>query len=145
MTYRYSAAVEASLEKVAELGVDPTPLVYDRLFATYPDMKPLFWRDSDGAVKGEMLSRVFAAILDFVGERNYADHMIGTELITHEGYDVPREIFATFFGMVGETLKDVLGTDWTAGMDAGWRGMLADIDAYVAQTPRCDVESTVAA
>ena len=27
-------------------------------------MQPHFWRDSNGAVKGEMLSRVFEAILE---------------------------------------------------------------------------------
>lgn len=138
MTYSYSAAVEASLERVADLGEDPTDLVYRRLFASNPEMEPLFWRDADGAIKGEMLSRVFAAILDFVGDRRYADHMIGTEMITHEGYDVPREVFATFFKVVGDTLREILGAGWTAEMDTAWRDMLADIDRYAERTPGAD-------
>lgn len=136
MTYAYSAAVEASLERIAELGIDPTVQVYDRLFATHPDMKPHFWRDDDGAIRGEMLAKVFEAILDFIGERRYASHMIRNEIITHEGYDVPREIFATFFATVGETLKDLIGDSWTAETETAWAGMLADIDAYVRATPR---------
>ena len=111
----------------------------DRLFAANPDMAALFWRDTNGAIKGEMLSRVFAAILDFVGERHYASHMIGTEMITHEGYDVPREVFATFFRVVGDTLREMLGGAWTPGMETGWRDMLADIDVYVGATPRSDI------
>lgn len=145
MTYSYTAAVEASLEALAELDIDPTAAVYDRLFSRQPEMKALFWRDADGSIKGEMLSRVFAAVLDFIGERRYAGHMIGTELITHEGYDVPREVFATFFGVVGETLKDLLGAGWTAAMEEGWREMLADIDRYVAATPRSDVAQAAVA
>jgi hemoglobin-like flavoprotein len=134
--FPYAAAIEESLERVSERCEDPTLLVYDRLFKAHPDMRAQFWRDADGAIKGEMLSRAFAAILDFVGERRYADVMIGNELITHEGYDIPREVFATFFGVVAETVRDILGDAWTAEMALAWREMLAEIDGYVQNTPR---------
>ena len=145
MSYSYSAAVEASLDALAERDIDPTVAVYERLFSRQPDMKALFWRDADGSIKGEMLSRVFAAVLDFIGERRYAGHMIGTELVTHEGYDVPREVFATFFGVVAETLKDLLAADWTPEMDGGWRQMLVDIEHYVSGAPRTDGVRTAVA
>jgi hemoglobin-like flavoprotein len=131
--FPHAAEIEASLERLAERCPDPTPAVYARLFADQPAMKAHFWRDTDDAIKGEMLARVFAAILDFIGERRYADHMIGAELITHEGYDVPREVFATFFGTVAATVRDVLGPDFTPAMDRAWRELLAEIDVYVAQ------------
>ena len=75
----YAQAIGDSLERVGELSADPTPLVYARLFAVHPAMQAHFWRDTDGAIRGEMLSRAFDAILDFVGERRYAHHMIGAE------------------------------------------------------------------
>lgn len=133
--FRHAAVIEASLELLAERCGDPTPLVYERLFAANPDMKALFWRDSDNSIKGEMLSRVFDAILDFIGERRYAGAMIGTEMITHEGYDVPRTIFATFFAVVAATAKDVLGPDWTPEFDAAWRELLSEIDDYARAVP----------
>jgi len=133
--FAYAAEIERSLELAAERG-DPTAAVYARLFAEQPQMQALFWRDADGAIKGEMLSQVFAAILDFVGERRYAALMIGNEIITHEGYDVPREVFATFFGVVARTLKAELGGDWTPDIDAAWTALLAELDAYVQATPR---------
>lgn len=136
-----AAEIEASLELVVERCDDPTPLVYERLFALHPQMQPYFWRDKNGAIKGEMLARTFAAILDFVGERRYADHMIGTEMITHEGYDVPREVFATFFAVIRDTVKDVLGADWTPGFETAWAEMLAEIDGYVRQVPRVDLDN----
>jgi hemoglobin-like flavoprotein len=129
-----AAEIEASLELLADRG-DPTRAVYARLFARQPQMHALFWRDTDDAVKGEMLSRVFAAILDFIGERRYADHMIGCEIVTHEGYDVPREVFATFFGVVAETAAEALGPDWTPAMADAWRALLAELDAYVKAVP----------
>jgi hemoglobin-like flavoprotein len=134
-----AAQIEASLEMLAERVGDPTPLVYDKLFAAYPSYRAHFWRDTTGAVKGEMLARVFDAILDFIGERRYACHMIRCELVTHEGYDVDREVFATFFGHVAETVKDALGADWTDEMAIAWSELLAELDHYLDIAPRSDV------
>jgi hemoglobin-like flavoprotein len=47
--------ITRSLELVAEHG-DPTSLVYARLFAAHPEMEKLFVRDTDGGVRGNMLS-----------------------------------------------------------------------------------------
>jgi hemoglobin-like flavoprotein len=134
--FAQAAEIEASLELVAERCGDPAPRVYERMFERHPHMRPYFWRDTDGAIRGEMLSRTFAAILDFVGERRYADHMIGTEIITHEGYDVPREVFATFFAIVRDALRDLLGAEWTPQFEAAWEAMLVEIDQFVNRTPQ---------
>lgn len=138
-----AAEIEASLEAFAERAGDPTPLVYERLFEQHPQMRPYFWRDTNGAIKGEMLSRTFDAILDFVGERRYADHMIGTEMVTHEGYDVPREVFSTFFAIIRDTARAALGADWTPGFESAWTELLAEIDGYVRAVPRSDAQPTV--
>ena len=74
-----AAAIEASLELAAERGGDLAPAVYARLFARAPQMQALFWRDTSGAIKGEMLAKVFEAILDFTGPRVYAHMLIETE------------------------------------------------------------------
>ncbi len=124
-------AVAASLEQAAERGGDLTPRVYALLFERQPEIKALFWRDANGAIKGEMLMKVFEAILDFIGERRYADHLIQTEVVTHEGYDVPRSVFATFFGVVAEAVREACGEGWTPAMEAGWRQTLIDLDHYV--------------
>jgi len=131
-----AAAVEASLELAAERGGDLAPAVYARLFARQPEMQALFWRDSNNGIRGEMLAKVFEAILDFIGPRTYAHHLIATEVITHEGYDVPREVFATFFGLVAEVVRETCGADWTPAMDAAWTRTLADLDHYVTQRGR---------
>ncbi|HEY4942068.1 MAG TPA: globin [Rhizomicrobium sp.] len=123
--------IEASLELAAARCADLTPLVYARLFAQHPQMEALFWRDTSGAIKGEMLAKVFEAILDFIAERRYAAHLIQCEVVTHEGYDVPRETFRTFFATVAATIRDLLGPDWTTEIDGAWRKLLADLDFYV--------------
>jgi hemoglobin-like flavoprotein len=126
-----SETIEASLELAAERGGDLTPLVYRRLFERCPEMAALFWRDRNDSIKGEMLARVFEAILDFVGERRYAARLIQCEVITHEGYDVPRDVFAQFFGIVAEVVRELCAADWTEAMEAAWRRTLADLDFYV--------------
>jgi hemoglobin-like flavoprotein len=126
-----AALIERSLELAAERCPDLTLPVYERLFREQPQMEALFWRDKNGAIRGEMLARVFEAILDFIGERIYAHHLIQCEVVTHAGYDVPPDVFATFFPVVAETLREVCGEAWTGEMEDAWRGLLADLDFYV--------------
>lgn len=127
----HAEAIERSLEIAGERSGDLTPVVYARLFERQPQMKALFWRDTTDAIKGEMLMRVFEAILDFVGARQYADHLIQTEVVNHAGYDVPPDVFATFFGLVAEVVEEVCGPDWSPAMAQAWRRTLADLDYYV--------------
>jgi hemoglobin-like flavoprotein len=128
----HAEAIERSLEIAAERGGDLTPIVYAQLFERQPEMRALFWRDTTDAIKGEMLMRVFEAILDFIRARRFSDHLIQTEVITHAGYDVPPEVFATFFGLVAEVVQETCGPDWTPAMAQAWRRTLADLDYYVA-------------
>ena len=123
--------IEASLELAAERCEDLTPLVYARLFAEHPEMEALFWSDTNWAVRGEMLARVFSAILDFIGDRLYAATLIQTEVVNHAGYDVPPDVFGVFFGTVAATLADVLGPYWSPEIDQAWKGLLAELDFFV--------------
>jgi len=124
-------AIERSLEIAGERAGDLTPTVYERLFQRQPEMKALFWRDTTDAIKGEMLMRAFEAILDFIRERKFSDHMIQTEVVTHAGYDVPPDVFATFFGLLAEVVQEACGPAWTPPMATAWRHTLADLDYYV--------------
>jgi hemoglobin-like flavoprotein len=128
---RRGELVTESFEQAAARCEDLTPLVYARLFARQPQMQPHFWRDTGGAIKGEMLARVIEAMLDFVDERQYAHRLIQCEVMTHDGYDVPPDVFATFFGVVAETMRELLGNEWTGEIDAAWVSLLADLDFYV--------------
>jgi len=134
-----------SFELAAERCDDLTPLVYARLFADQPQMEALFWRDSNGAIKGEMLARVIEAILDFVGERLYASHLIQCEVVTHAGYDVPPEVFRVFFGTVADSLRDLLGEAWTPAIDGAWTSLLADLDYYVTHPDQAETARAEAA
>lgn len=124
--------ITASLEIAAERGGDLTGSVYARLFRERPDLEPLFVMDMDGAVRGEMLSRVFDAILDFIGPRAYAHNLIHAEASNHDGYNVPRDVFALFFRVIAETVEAACGSAWTEDMSQAWKRLLVALDAYIA-------------
>jgi|SRR5689334_1061243 hemoglobin-like flavoprotein len=134
--------IESSLERVAERTGDLTPLVYERLFSRHPEMKPLFWRDTSNAVKGEMLAKVFEIILDFIGDNLFAANMIQCEVITHAGYDVPPEVFRIFFGIVAEVIAEQLGDEWTPALAAAWKDLLAQLDFFVTHPDQNETAST---
>jgi hemoglobin-like flavoprotein len=125
--------INESLERVGERCTDPTPLVYDRLFAANPEMRDLFVRDTDGSVRGQMLYQVFEVFLDFVGRGSYAANLIAAEIVNHENLGVPPAVFATFFGTVVETFREILGEDWSEAYEAAWTRLLARIDQIVAR------------
>jgi hemoglobin-like flavoprotein len=125
----HCAAVLESLERAAELGGDLTDAVYQHLFAAQPELEPLFWRDRDGSIRGEMLNRAFEALLDFIEERRYADMMLRCEIITHGEFGVPRTLFTSFFPAVAETVQTTLGPDWTPDMAAAWKQVISDLQA----------------
>jgi len=121
--------IERSLEIATEHGGDLTASIYARLFRERPELEAMFAMDTDGAVRGEMLSRVFDAILDFIGDRAYAPNWISAEATTHEGYLVPRADFARFFEIVSETVREGCGDEWNAETDAAWVRLCSDITA----------------
>ncbi|HZL00405.1 MAG TPA: globin [Caulobacteraceae bacterium] len=123
-------AIIRTLEIAAERAGDLSPLVYARLFAAHPGMESQFARDTDGSIRGEMLSRVFETILDFVGDRAYAARMIQCEVVTHDGYGVPPAVFGRFFEVVAETLRAVLAEAWTPEVAAAWRELLSELDWF---------------
>jgi hemoglobin-like flavoprotein len=115
-----AGSVEASLTLAADRAPDLTEAVYARLFARHPAMAAEFWRDRNGAIRGEMLARSFEAILDLCGPAAWAPAFIATETTTHDSYGIPRDIFADFFAVIGETVAATLGPDWTPAMAKGW-------------------------
>lgn len=130
---RDAALVVESLERVSERCGDPTPLVYARLFAQQPEMEALFIMDTDGQVRGHMLSEALEGIIDFLGARTYSDNLIRSEIVNHEGLGVPPAVFTTFFTVVMETFRDALDTEWTAEMDAAWARLLKALAETVEQ------------
>jgi hemoglobin-like flavoprotein len=124
--------IERSFELAAERAEDLTPLVYVRLHREHPETVAMFRTQGSDLVKGSMLAMTTEAILDFAGDRSGKFRMIECEVSSHDAYGTPRELFFAFFGVIAATLRELLGSEWTADMDKAWADMLAEIKGIVA-------------
>jgi hemoglobin-like flavoprotein len=126
-----SEAIVTSLELAAERCEDLTPLVYERLFRERPETRTMFRTHGSALVKGSMLELSIDAILDFVGERKASHRLIFCEVQSHDAYGTSPELFNVFFTVIADTVRDLLGDDWTPAMDTAWRTLREDLDRYV--------------
>ncbi|ANW01922.1 globin [Bradyrhizobium icense] len=127
-----SNPIERSFALAAERCEDLTPLVYRRLFESHPEARTMFRTEGSELVKGSMLALAVDAILDFAGERSGHFRLIASEVSSHDGFGTPRELFVAFFGIIAQTLRDVVGADWSDEIDAAWQKSLGEIESLVA-------------
>ena len=125
--------IEKSFELAASRCEDLTPLVYARLHREYPETRAMFRSEGSELVKGSMLAMTIESILDFAGERSGKFRMITAEVISHDAYGTPRHLFLAFFGVIADTLRDLLGAEWTDEIDAVWKELLVEIEQVIAR------------
>ena len=124
--------IARSFELAAERCEDLTPLIYARLHREHPETPAMFRTQGSDLVKGSMLAMTIEAILDLAGERSGKFRMIECEVMSHDAYGTPRDLFLAFFGVIADTLRELLGADWSADMEKAWADMLAEIEVVVA-------------
>ena len=126
--------IERSFELAADRCEDLTPLVYRRLFHAHPETRTMFRTEGSELVKGSMLALTIEAILDFAGSRTGHFRLIECEISSHDAYGTPRDLFIAFFGVIAQTLREILGADWSPEFDAAWRNLLGEVEALVARS-----------
>jgi len=57
--------------------------------------------------------------------------MIACEVLSHDAYGTPLDLFGAFFVVLAETLRDLLASDWSAEIDEAWRRLLDEIAALI--------------
>jgi hemoglobin-like flavoprotein len=125
--------IQRSFELASARCDDLTPLVYQRLHRTHPETVAMFRSQGSELVKGSMLAFTIEALLDFAGERSGKFRMIECEVLSHDAYGTPRDLFIAFFGVVADTLRELLGADWTDEIDAAWQELLAEIEQFISR------------
>jgi hypothetical protein len=60
--------------------------------------------------------------------------MIECEVSSHDAYGTPRDLFGEFFGVIADTMREILGTEWSPEIDEAWRKLRGEIDSVVAQS-----------
>jgi hemoglobin-like flavoprotein len=125
--------IHRSFELAAERCEDLTPLVYRRLFREHPEAEAMFRTAGSDLVKGSMLALTIDVMLDFAGDRTGHFRMIQCEVSSHDAYGTPRKLFGEFFGVIANTMREILGADWSPEIDDAWRKLLGEIDRLIAQ------------
>jgi hemoglobin-like flavoprotein len=125
--------IQHSFEMAAERCEDLTPPVYRRLFRDHPEAEAMFRREGGDLVKGSMLAMAIDAIMDFAGKRSGSFRMIECEVQSHDAYGTPRDLFGDFFVVIADTMREILGADWSPEIDEAWRKLLGDLDRLVTQ------------
>jgi hemoglobin-like flavoprotein len=74
---------------------------------------------------------VFETLIDIAGPRAYGFNMAEAERVNHEGLGVSNDVFASFFAVVMETVRDLLGDAWTPEMETAWGEAIGEIAARV--------------
>lgn len=122
--------IEQSFDLAAARCEDLTPLVYQRLFRQHPETQAMFRTQGSELVKGSMLALTIEAILDFAGPRSGHFRLIACEVSSHDAYGTPRELFVAFFAVIRDTLREVLGSEWSPGIGQAWEKLLSDIAVF---------------
>ena len=122
--------IEQSFELAASRCIDLTPLVYQRLFEQHPETRAMFRTLGSEIVMGSMLALTIEAILDFAGDRRGQFRLIACEVVSHDGYGTPRELFTAFFAVIRDTLRDLLRDEWSEDIAQAWDRLLIEIDAF---------------
>ena len=126
--------IQHSFELAAERCEDLTPAVYRRLFREHPEAEAMFRREAGDLVKGSMLALAIDAIMDFAGDRRGSFRMIECEVQSHDAYGTPRKLFGEFFGVIADTMREILGADWSPEIEDAWRRLLTELDQVLAQS-----------
>lgn len=101
--------IEQSFELAASCCADLTPLVYQRLFKEHPETRAL----------------------DFAGQRSSGHfRLIACEVVSHDAYSTPRDLFIAFFAIIRDTLHSLLGDEWSAEIAQAWGALLVEIEAF---------------
>jgi hemoglobin-like flavoprotein len=126
--------IQRSFELAARRCADLTPPVYARLFREHPEAEAMFRSEGSDLVKGSMLALAIDAMMDFSGDRTGRFRMIECEVASHDAYGTPRKLFSAFFGVIADTMREILGSDWSGEIEDAWRKLLAELDEIVAQS-----------
>lgn len=114
-------SLAASLERFAALAGNPVALVHAEMTRRWPESAALFVLDPGFQVRGQMLAVAIEALLDG-GERLAG--LIGIERMNHRNIGVEAAMFDGFYPMLRDLVRERLGPDWTAAMEAAWDSRL---------------------
>jgi hypothetical protein len=129
-----SDAIHWTLDTVATRLGDPKDEIYARLFAQRPDFEELFIMDTDGGVRGSMLSTSLNCVLGVAAGSETPGLLLEAARMIHDGYGLSDGDIDLMFRIIRDVCRDTVGEDWTAELDQHWTTLL-DTLSQIGATP----------
>jgi hemoglobin-like flavoprotein len=124
--------IEASLEQLAETGVELRHGLYAQFFAQFPDRQSAFL--STEATSVRMTDETLQIMYGLARGESWAETLIAELIGTHRMYGtLPLAEYDAFIDLTVEELGKALGADWTAAMAAAWQRQAVRFKALVAE------------
>ena len=117
--------LRSSLELIIERQPAFAPRFYEVLFDRYPQIRPLFGRNS-GSAQQEMLQQALVAVIDHLEDAAWLASTLGKLGAGHVHYGVTREMFDWVGDALLTTLAEIANEAWNAEVEHAWQ------DAYAA-------------
>jgi hemoglobin-like flavoprotein len=111
--------LRSSFALVVEREPELTARFYEHLFADYPQVKPLFGRNSARAQQ-QMLRDALVAVLDHLDDAPWLQTTLAELGRKHVDYGVTNEMYDWVGASLLETLAEVAGEDWNDRLAAAW-------------------------
>lgn len=108
-----------SLEIVVERQPHFTPRFYEILFARYPQVQPLFGKNSHQN-QAKMLQESIVAVMDHVEDASWLAGTLGAMGAKHLSYGVEDHMYPWVGECLLATLKEIAGSAWTQEVHDAW-------------------------
>lgn len=122
--------LRSSFDLVVERQPQITPRFYEILFSRYPQVQPLFGRNSGGK-QAEMLQEALVAVVDHLEDASWLEQTLGAMGKKHIDYGVTNEMYDFVGASLLATLAETAGSDWTPEVEEAWRTAYGAIAALM--------------
>lgn len=109
-----------------------TPRFYEILFSRYPQVRPLFGRNAQGAQQ-QMLQEALVAVMDHLEDASWLSQTLGAMGAKHVDYGVEDEMYGWVGDSLVATLAEAAGNDWTPELGAAWAEAYEAISSLMLQ------------
>ncbi|MET0283588.1 MAG: globin domain-containing protein [Polyangiales bacterium] len=111
--------LRSSFELVIERQPELTTRFYAILFERFPQVKPLFGRNS-GANQAQMLTAALAAVIDNLEDAPWLTQTLGAMGKKHIDYGVTDEMYGYVGASLLAALAEAAGSDWSPELQEAW-------------------------
>ncbi|HEX5660375.1 MAG TPA: globin domain-containing protein [Polyangiales bacterium] len=111
--------LRSSFELVTERQPELTVRFYDILFTRYPQVKPLFGRNS-GTQQAQMLTQALVAVLDRLEDAPWLSQTLGAMGKKHVDYGVTDEMYGWVGASLLAAIAEAAGSDWSPELERAW-------------------------